>query len=111
MQIQWDGLSEIGAEEREAIEARLRRIAARHGELSIVHIAGRESRHHRRGGREVNVAARTKGREIAASRGGAEIGRALHDAVDAFARELRRLRARRAERRLAERAGEPLPPL
>jgi len=111
MQIQWDGMNEIGDRERGEVESRLRRIAAWHDDLLFVRIAGRESRHHRHGGREVHVTGRTKGREIAACRAGTELARALHDALDAFARELRKLRARRAERRPGERTGGPQPAL
>jgi len=104
MQIQWDGMTEIGDAERAAVESRLWRIAAQHDDLSVVRIAGRESWHHRRGGREVHVSGRTRGREIAARRTGSELEPALHDAVDAFARELRKLRAR-GGRRLGEHLG------
>ena len=104
MEIHWDQL-ELGVELREAAEARLRRIAAQHDDLLSIHIAGRDSAHHRKGGREVHVSGYAKGREIAAARTGPDLGKALHDALDAFEHELRKLRGRRAPRQRARARG------
>ena len=106
MEIHWDRL-DLSEELRETTEARLRRIAAQHDDLLAIHIAGRVSAHHRKGGCEVHVSGRAKGREIAASRSGPEPGKALHDALGAFERELRKLRGRRAQRRVALSPGGP----
>ncbi|MFI5317079.1 MAG: HPF/RaiA family ribosome-associated protein [Myxococcota bacterium] len=108
MQIQWDDLGEIDEAVRGEIEARLRRLAAQHDDVLAIRIAGRASRHHRRGGREIHITARAKGRELAASRSGVDLASALHDALDAFARELRHLRARHSPRQ-TPRASGPLP--
>ena len=107
MEIHWDELSDLSQQEREAAEARLRRIAAQHDDLLAVRIAGRDSSHHRQGGREVHVSGSAKGREIAASRSGPDLAKALHDALAAFERELRHLRSRRVSRRPRPRAGGP----
>ena len=106
MQIHWDDLGEIDEGVRGEVEARLRRLVAQHDDVLAVRIAGQSSRHHRQGGREVHITARAKGRELAASRSGVDLGAALHDAVDAFARELRHLRARHSPRQPL-RAGGP----
>ncbi len=106
MEIHWDDLGEIGEKVREEVEAKLRRLVAQHDDVLTIRIAGHTSRHHRKGGREVHVTARAKGKEITATRAGVDLGPALHDAVDAFARELRRLRERRGARP-AQRAGGP----
>ncbi len=95
MEVHWDDLQEIGEEPRARVEERLRRLVAQHDDVLTIRIAGHTTGHHRHGGREVHVSAHAKGKEIAASRSGADLGLALHDAVDAFARELRRLRERR----------------
>ena len=98
MEIHWDHL-ELSDVLREAAETKLRRIAAQHDDLLSLHIVGRDSAHHRKGGREVRVSGHTKGREIAASATGPDLGKALHDALGAFERELRKLRGRRSARR------------
>lgn len=95
MEIHWDELSDLSEQEREAAEACLRRIGAQHDDLLAIRIAGRDSSHHRQGGREVHIACSAKGREIAAARSGPDLAKALHDALAAFERELRRLRSRR----------------
>jgi ribosomal subunit interface protein len=108
MQIHWDDLGEIGEAVRDEVEDRLRRLVAQHDDVLSVRIAGKASQHHRHGGREVHISARAKGREIAASRAGVDMTLALHDAVDAFARELRRLRERRSSRSQPRASGPPL---
>jgi cold shock CspA family protein/ribosome-associated translation inhibitor RaiA len=98
MQIQWDNLGDLGAAVREEVEGRLEALIGQHDDVLSVRIAGRLSGHHRRGDREVHITARAKGREIVASRSAPDLGGALHDALDAFARELRKVRARHAPR-------------
>jgi len=107
MQVQWDNLAEIPEQVRTAIEERVGRLVAQHDDILQVRIAGRASRHHRHGGSEVHILARAKGHEITASRAGSDLSRALHDAVDAFAHELRKLRSHRVERRPPEHAAGP----
>jgi ribosomal subunit interface protein len=93
--------------ERGAIEQRIERLAADHTDLIDVRISGRTNRHHRLGGQEVRITAEARGREIVAARTGLEIGLALNEAMDAFERELRRLRDRRLSRRSEQ---PPAPP-
>jgi len=107
MEIHWDQL-DLSEDEREAAELKLRRIAAQHDDLLSIHIAGRDSAHHRHGGREVHISGHTKGREIAASRAAADLGKALHDALGAFERELRKLRGKRLPRQRARSRGPEL---
>jgi cold shock CspA family protein/ribosome-associated translation inhibitor RaiA len=106
MDIHWDELGEIREAEREKIEARLRRLVEEHDDVLSIRIAGQASQHHRHGGREVHITAMAKGQRIAASRAAPDLGKALHDAVQVFAHELRRSRERRSARP-AERAGGP----
>jgi cold shock CspA family protein/ribosome-associated translation inhibitor RaiA len=107
MQIHWRNLDEIREEEREAAERKLRALANGHSDLIDVRIAARPNNHHRHGGQEVRIACQARGREIVAARTRPEIGLALNEAVDAFVREVRRLRDRRGDRHLHE---GPAPP-
>jgi ribosome-associated translation inhibitor RaiA len=98
MEIHWDDLQDIGEDGRGRVEERLRRLVAQHDDVLFIRIVGRTSGHHRHGGREVHITAHAKGKDITASRSGADLTLALHDAVDAFAHELRHLRERRSAR-------------
>lgn len=108
MDIHWDELGEIREAERERIEARLRRLVEEHDDVLSIRIAGQSSQHHRHGGREVHITAMAKGQRIAASRAAPDLGKALHDAVGVFARELRRSRERHTARPAERSAGPAL---
>jgi cold shock CspA family protein/ribosome-associated translation inhibitor RaiA len=99
LEIHWRHLDEIREEERAAVERKLRALSNGHSDLIDVRIAARPSNHHRHGGHEVRIACQARGHEIVAARTRAEVGLALNEAVDAFVREVRRLRDRRSERR------------
>ncbi len=107
MEIHWDHIEDISSEQRNATAARILELAAEHDDLFDVRIVGRQTRHHRRGGCEVVIACQARGKEIVARRTREDIGLALDEGLDAFEREVRRLRSRRLDRR-SERA--PAPP-
>lgn len=106
MEIHWRNVEDIRDEERQAIEERLRSLAAGHNDLIDVRIAAKPTRHHRRGGQEVTIACQARGKELVAARTREEVSLALHEALDAFEREVRRLRDRRTRRR-SERPAVP----
>ena len=107
MEIHWDNMEEVDEPLRHKLEARIRRLVAQHDDILSVRIAGQGSHHHRHGGREVHIAAHAKGQVMTAARTAPDLARALHDAVDAFAHELRHLRGRRTSPRVRPRAGGP----
>jgi cold shock CspA family protein/ribosome-associated translation inhibitor RaiA len=106
MEIHWHNLEALREEETRAIEARLGALAANHTDLIDVRIVCRPTRHHRRGAQEVRITGQARGKEIVAARTREEVGLALNEALDAFEREVRRLRDRRRTRR-HERPPEP----
>ena len=99
MEIHWRNMEEIEDEQRETVERRLRSLADGHSDLIDLRIAAKPNNHHRRGGQEVHIACLARGKELVASRTGEDLGQALHEAVDAFVMEVRRLRDRRADHR------------
>jgi ribosome-associated translation inhibitor RaiA len=95
LEIHWRNMEEVRSEEREAVEQRIRALADGHSDLIDVRIAAKPSAHHRHGGQEVSIACLARGKELVASRTRPDLALALNDAVDAFVREVRRLRDRR----------------
>ncbi len=106
MEIHWDHLEEVPAEQRQAIDARIRELAEGHEDLIDVRIVGKPTRHHRHGGQEVHIACQARGREIVARRTREDVALALDEVMDAFAREVRKLRDRRLDQR-SERPAVP----
>ena len=100
MEIHWRNLDEIEVAQRESVERRLFALAEGHTDLIDLRIAAKPNNHHRHGGQEVHIACQARGKELVATRTGEDIGKALHEAVDAFVSEVRRLRDRRADHRL-----------
>ena len=107
MEIHLDHLEEIPPEHRDAIEARIRGLAEGHEDLIDVRIVGQTTRHHRHGASEVHLSCQARGQEIVAKRSRDDLALALDEVVDAFEREVRRMRGRRLDRR-SERL--PVPP-
>lgn len=105
IELTFDGLDEIHEDERASAESRLRALASQHDDLLFVRVTGRTTRHAKHGDREVHITGRAKGREIVASRVRPDLSQALHDAVDAFGAQLRKLRGRRKPRPPARSAG------
>ncbi|MDJ0867411.1 MAG: cold shock domain-containing protein [Myxococcota bacterium] len=99
MEIHWRDMQDIEPAERDAIEARLRGLAEGHSDLIDVRISGRRTGHHRHGDQEVRITCQARGKELVAARTRADLGLALNEVIDAFEREVRRLRDRRTDRR------------
>jgi cold shock CspA family protein len=95
IQIHWDHIDDVSEAAKASAEGRVRALAARHDDLLSLRVSGRRSAHHRCGDREIRIMAKVKGRDLFVSRVRPELGRALHDAVDALVREVRTLRSRR----------------
>ena len=106
LRIHWDHMEEVADAKRDEADARLRTLVAQHDDLLSLRVSGHHSSHHRRGDREVRIVAKAKGRDLFVSRVRPDLGHALHDAIDAFTREIRNVRSRRAERP-AQRADSP----
>jgi cold shock CspA family protein/ribosome-associated translation inhibitor RaiA len=99
MEIHWSHAEEISEDERRAIEARLAALAQGHTDMIDLRIVGRGSGHHRHGGKEIRVTCQVRGKEIVAARSANELGLALDQAIDAFEREVRKLREIRSNHR------------
>ena len=106
MEIHWHHADGLGAELRAGGEERLRALAQDHSDLIDVRISARTTEHHRHGGREIRIACQARGREIVVARTRADLAQAFQEALDAFEREVRRMRERRTDRRV-ERPPEP----
>jgi ribosome-associated translation inhibitor RaiA len=99
VEIHWRNMDEIEATQRDAVERRLQALANGHTDLIDLRIVAKPNNHHRLGGQEVHIACQARGAELVATRTGEDLGQALHEALDAFVHEVRRLRDRRAEHR------------
>ena len=106
MEIHWSGLDEIGASEKERVEERIESLVEGHQDLIDVRIAARSTNHHRHGGQEVHITCEARGQQIVAARAREDLGLSLNEALDAFEREVRRMREKRLERSTR---GEPTP--
>jgi ribosomal subunit interface protein len=106
MRIHWRNVP-VRPEARARIEERLRALAADRDDLIELHISAKGTRHHVHGAREVSVRAQSRGREIVATRSRPDLAQALAEAIDAFERELRRVRERSSQHRDARAASPP----
>lgn len=106
MELHWVQPEVFREQERVAAEERIERLARGHSDLIDIRIVARTSSHHRHGGQEVRITCDARGRELVAARTRPEAGLALNEAVDAFEREVRRLRDKRAKQR-GHRPAEP----
>ncbi len=103
MEIHWVGLADIDEEQRTQVEERLERLARDHNDLIDVRITGHRSDHHRHGDQGVRIVCQARGRELIADKVCDEVGKALHDAMDVFEREVKRLREKRRDQQRGER--------
>ena len=94
MQIHWVNADELDPAQREAVEARLGELAEGHRDLIDVRITARPNGHHRHGNQEVRITCQARGKELVAARTCPDLGLALHEAFDAFVREVRKFRDR-----------------
>jgi cold shock CspA family protein/ribosome-associated translation inhibitor RaiA len=106
MEIHWVRPGGFPEPDRRAAEERIRALAEEATDLIDVRITARPTAHHRHGGHEVRITCEARGKEIVAARTRPEPGLALNEALDAFEREVWRMRHRRTQ----ERAERPAPP-
>jgi len=99
MEIHWRHTEELGPDVREAAERRLRGLAGEHGDLIDVYVSGRTSGHHRHGGQEVRIVCQARGCELVASRTREDLAVSFQEALDAFEREVWRMRHKRQQQR------------
>lgn len=107
MQIHWVGVAELDETQRAEIEARLESLAEGYDDLIDLRVTGHRTRHHQHGAQEVRITCQARGREIVAARTRPDLGLALDEALDAFEREVKRLRDKR---RSLSRMQPPAPP-
>jgi cold shock CspA family protein/ribosome-associated translation inhibitor RaiA len=100
-------LGEIDDAERERVAGRLEGLAEGHTDLIDIRIKGQTTDHHKHGEQSVRITCQARGRELVAARTRPDLGLALHDALDAFEREVHKLREKRRDR---TRAPAPEPP-
>lgn len=106
MQIHWRHPNAIPEEERAAAEQRLEGLAQDHSDLIDLWIDVGESHHHRHGDGAVTIRCQARGAELIAHGRADDAPLALRRALDSFARDVRRLRQRRTDRRV-ERPAQP----
>jgi cold shock CspA family protein/ribosome-associated translation inhibitor RaiA len=99
MEIHWRHMDEIGPAAREAAEARLRELAGDHGDLMDVRISGRTTGHHRHGGHEARIVCQARGQDLVAARTREDLALSFQEALDAFEREVWRMRHKRQQQR------------
>lgn len=107
MEIHWHRAEDLGVDVRQAAEGRIRELAHGHTDLIDVRISARLTGHHRHGGQEIRITSAARGKEIVAARTRPDAGLALNEALDAFEREVWRMRQRRTQQRDAR---PPAPP-
>jgi ribosomal subunit interface protein len=107
MEFHWVSPGLVGEAERDAAEARIAELAEGHTDLIDVRITLRETGHHRHGAQEVRITCDARGKEIVAARTRPDAGLALNEALDAFEREVRRMRERRTQARQERPAAPP----
>ena len=99
MEIHWDRMQEITDAQREAVEARLQRLAEQHTDLIEIRIVGHSSQHHQKGGQAVRIHCSIRGEDLFSEREREDLGLALRDAVQALEREIHDRRDRLQTRR------------
>jgi len=108
LQIHWRNCDELSEEQRRNAEQRLQKLAADHTDLIDVRISGKTTGHHRRGGQEIRIVCMARGKELVAARTREDMGKAFNEALDAFEREVWRMREKRQDKRVERPA---LPPV
>ena len=106
MEIHWVDFGGVDERQRASVEERILALAEGHSDLIDVRLTASTTPHHRQGAQEVRIVAEARGKEIVAARTRDELGLALDEAIDAFEREVRKLRDVRLKQR-HERPPEP----
>jgi ribosome-associated translation inhibitor RaiA len=99
VEIHWTNLDGLEEKDRQGAEVRFRKLDASHSDLIDLRITGKKNGHRAHSSEEVRIACQARGRDVVAARSADQVGRALHDAIEAFEREVWRLRERRRDRR------------
>jgi CspA family cold shock protein len=99
VEIHWVHPQSLVEEERRVAEERIRELGRDRTDLIDVRITVRPTGHHQHGGQEVRITCEARGRELVATRTRADVGLALNEALDAFEREVWRMRHRRTQQR------------
>jgi len=97
MEIHWVHPECFSEEERRVAEARIRELERDQTDLIDVRIAAKSTLHHRHGGHEVRLTCEARGKEIVAARTRTDMSLALDEVLDAFEREVWRMRQRRTQ--------------
>lgn len=98
MQIHWRNPTAIEEPLRERAEERIQALSEAHTDVIDVWIDVQVNTHHRHGGDEVSLRAQVRGSEIVVRREAEEAGLALRDVLEAFEREVHKMRDRRGDR-------------
>lgn len=106
MELHWHHPELFREQDRILAEERIHELARGHTDLIDVRISARPTGHHRHGGQEVRITCEARGKEIVAARTRPDPGLALNETLDAFEREIWRMRRRRTQQR-KERPAEP----
>jgi cold shock CspA family protein/ribosome-associated translation inhibitor RaiA len=106
MELHWVHPEVFREEDRLAAEDRIGELARDRTDLIDVRITARPTAHHRHGGQEVRIICKARRKEIVAARTRPDAGLALNEALDAFVREVWRMRHRRTQ----QREERPAPP-
>lgn len=106
MELHWHHPELFREQDRILAEERIQELARDHTDLIDVRISARPTGHHRHGGQEVRITCEARGKEIVAARTRPDPGLALNETIDAFEREIWRMRHRRTQQR-KERPAEP----
>jgi len=107
MEIHWVHTVDLPEGDRVAAEDRLRALAEGYTDLIDARITARSTGHHKHGDKEIRITCQARGKEIVAACSRADFGLALNEALDAFERDVRRLRQRRTDRRTERPAAPP----
>jgi ribosome-associated translation inhibitor RaiA/cold shock CspA family protein len=99
MELHWVHPEVFREQDRAAAAERIEELARERTDLIDVRITARASGHHRHGGQEVRITCEARGKEIVAARTRPDAGLALNEALDAFEREVWRMRHRRTQQR------------
>jgi cold shock CspA family protein len=106
MELHWVHPEAFREADRLVAEERIRELARDRTDLIDVRITARATPHHHHGGQEVRITCQARGREVVSTRTRPDAGRALNEALDAFEREVWRMRHRRTQQR-GERPAAP----
>jgi len=103
MEVHFAHVPWLSSEEREEIQEKLRALAAEgHHDLIDVRILGNPSRHKGHTDHEIRITCEARGKEIVATERSHSLNQALHDALESFRQQVRRMRDKRGGHRRRE---------